>query len=132
MLKLQMPKRDIFNHKQKFGSALLKTDKKASKQVSRAIKKTINQQEDIVKSNILTTIITVLTVAVSSYVFVFQIGGQYKDIGNGIETNSKQLSELIEINKDSVKRVSALERTVDKIEIYTNLNTERIRNLKSI
>ena len=129
MLKLQMPKRDIQNHDKKFGSALLNFDKKASKEVSRTIKKTI-EKEDIVKSNILTTIITVLTVAVSSYVFVFQVGGQYKDIGNGIETNSKQLSELIEINKDSVKRVSALERTVDRVEIYTNLNTERIKALR--
>jgi cell division protein FtsL len=124
-----MPKRDIQNHKKKFGSALLNPNKKLSKEVSKAIKKTI-EKEDIVKSNILTTIITVLTVAVSSYVFVFQVGGQYKDINNGIETNSKQLSELIEINKNSVKRVSALERTVDKVEIYTNLNTERIKDLR--
>ena len=129
MLKLPMPERNVKIKARKAKSALLKPNKKLSKEVSKGIKKTLGKEEELMKSNILTTIITVLTVAISSYVFVFQIGGQYKDIGNGIETNSKQLSELIEINKNSVKRVSALERTTDKLEIYTNLHEKQLQKL---
>jgi len=116
----------------KVQNAMYKHDKKEGKAVSKAIKKTIKEKEkeEVMKSNILTTIITVLTVAAASYVFVFQTGTQYQKINNGIETNAKQLSELIELNKNSVKRVTKLERKTDRLEIYTNLHKEEIKNLK--
>ena len=110
-----------------------KFDLKENKKIKKAISKVIREkkEEEVMKSNIITTIITVLTVAVSSYVFVFQTGTQYQEIKNGINQNSKQLSELINLNKDTVKNVAVLQRKTDKMEIYQNLNKERIKNLEN-
>jgi hypothetical protein len=108
-----------------------KFDLKENKKIKKAISKVIREREEEMKSNIITTIITVLTVAVSSYVFVFQTGTQYQEIKNGINQNSKQLTELINLNKDTVKNVAVLQRKTDKMEIYQNLNKERIKNLES-
>ena len=107
----------------------LKENKKVKKAISKVTRE--KKEEDVMKSNIITTIITVLTVAVSSYVFVFQTGTQYQEIKNGINQNSKQLSELINLNKDTVKNVAVLQRKTDKIEIYQNLNKERLKNLEN-
>ena len=107
----------------------IKENKKVKKAISKVVRK--REEEETMKSNIITTIITVLTVAVSSYVFVFQTGTQYQEIKNGISQNSKQLSELINLNKDTVKNVAKLERRTDKVEIYQNLNKERIKNLEN-
>lgn len=101
------------------------------KKINKAIKYTIQEGGDMKNSaNIITSAITILTVVISSYFFVFQTGTQYQEIKNGISQNSKQLSELINLNKDTVKKVATLQRRTDKIEIYQNLNKEKIKKLE--
>ncbi len=104
-------------------------DKGINKNVKKAILKTINNKEESMHKWI-QTIITIVVFIAGVFGLIATSATQYERINNGIQQNSKALSELIDINKSSVKRVAKLERTSDKMEIYVNLNRAEIKALK--
>ena len=101
---------------------------KEAKKIKKAVDGIVNKEESM--RNWISTIVTVLTVIVSGLVFTFTAGKDYQEIKMGISQNSKQLSELIHLNKTTISKVTKLERRTDKIEIYQNLNKERIKKLE--
>jgi len=109
-------------------NASYKFNKKINKETSKAIKKTIKKKEmeDIMKSNTLTMIITILTVVLAGIGFVFKTGAQYQKIVDSGAKTSEQLTKLIKLNESSIKDVAQIKDTSNQLEIYLNLTHQKV------
>lgn len=130
MLKLNMPKKNK-NLFVKTAGYNKKLNKKYQKAIKKTIKKTIKKEDDMkMNFNIILSVLSLLAIVFASYQFVFQTGSQYQKINSGIETLANNQKEIIKLNKSTSKRVSILERTTDKQEIYIKLHSTQLKKLE--